>query len=156
MHPIFAAMTDAFDSLKLDQQLCFSIYSTAQAFTAAYKPFLDKVGLTYTQYLVLMALWETDGVPVSGIGERLDLDLGTLTPLLKRMEASGFVVRRRNPADERQVLVSLTDRGCSIQADAAEARRNVVCALGKSEPEVQKLKAMVDELQRALSGNKAR
>jgi DNA-binding MarR family transcriptional regulator len=153
---MFAAMTDAFDSLKLDQQLCFSIYSTAQAFTAAYKPFLDRVGLTYTQYLVLMALWESDGVPVSAIGDRLHLDSGTLTPLLKRMEASGFVVRKRNPADERQVLVTLTDRGRSIQGDAAEARRDVVCALGKSEPEVQKLKAMVDELQRALSRTRAR
>ncbi len=151
-----AAMTDAFDSLKLDQQLCFSIYSTAQAFTAAYKPFLDRVGLTYTQYLVLMALWESDGVPISEIGDRLDLDSGTLTPLLKRMEASGFVVRKRNPADERQVLVTLTDRGRSIQGDAAVARRDIVCALGKSEPEVQKLKAMVDELQRALSRTNAR
>ncbi|WP_460449087.1 MarR family winged helix-turn-helix transcriptional regulator [Alsobacter sp. SYSU BS001988] len=149
-------MTDAFDSLKLDQQLCFSIYSTAQAFTAAYKPFLDRVGLTYTQYLVLMALWESDGVPISEIGDRLDLDSGTLTPLLKRMEASGFVVRKRNPADERQVLVTLTDRGRSIQGDAAVARRDIVCALGKSEPEVQKLKAMVDELQRALSRTNAR
>ncbi|WP_460451996.1 MarR family winged helix-turn-helix transcriptional regulator [Alsobacter sp. SYSU BS001988] len=144
-------MPDSFERLKLDNQLCFSVYSTAQAFTAAYKPFLDRVGLTYTQYLVLMVLWETNGLTVSAIGERLGLDSGTLTPLLKRLETSGFVIRRRNPADERQVLVTLTDRGWSIQAEALTARGDVVCALGKSEAEVQKLKTLVDELQTALS-----
>jgi DNA-binding MarR family transcriptional regulator len=148
---MYDGMPDSFDRLKLANQLCFSVYSTAQAFTAAYKPFLDRVGLTYTQYLVLMVLWETNGLTVSAIGERLGLDSGTLTPLLKRLETSGFVIRRRNPADERQVLVTLTDRGWSVQAEALAARGDVVCALGKSEAEVQKLKTLVDELQTALS-----
>ena len=98
-------------NLSLDQQLCFAVYAAAHAFNRFYKPLLVPLGLTYPQYLVLLVLWEADGQTVSGIGERLMLDSGTLTPLLKRLEAAGFVTRARSAHDERQVLVRLTDAG---------------------------------------------
>src|SRR4030095_8240519 len=94
--------------LRLDNQICFAVYSTAHAFNRFYKPLLDKLGLTYPQYLVMLVLWEEDGLPVKEIGERLFLDSGTLTPLLKRLEAAGLVKRTRSKEDERQVIVALT------------------------------------------------
>lgn len=112
-------MTDPIRNLHLEDQLCFAVYSAAHAFTRFYKPLLDELGITYPQYLVLLVLWESDGLPVSRIGERLGLDSGTLTPLLKRMEAAGLVRRQRSAEDERQVLVSLTDAG-QAQRQVAE------------------------------------
>ena len=97
--------------LRLDNQICFAVYSTAHAFNRVYKPLLDKLGLTYPQYLVMLVLWERDGVPVKDIGERLFLDSGTLTPLLKRLEAAELVKRTRSTEDERQVLIALTAKG---------------------------------------------
>src|SRR5213595_3505029 len=97
--------------LRLDNQLCFAVYSTAHAFNRVYKPLLDSLGLTYPQYLVMLVLWERDGVPVKEIGDRLFLDSGTLTPLLKRLEAAGLIKRRRSKQDERQVLTALTAEG---------------------------------------------
>src|SRR5712664_4872752 len=88
--------------LLLGNQLCFAIYSTAHAFNRVYKPLLEKLGLTYPQYLVLLVLWERDGLTVSELGERLSLDSGTLTPLLKRLEANGLIQRQRDSADERR------------------------------------------------------
>src|SRR5215469_7056608 len=93
------------DQLRLDNQLCFAIYSAAHAFNRVYKPLLDRLGLTYPQYLAMLVLWERDGVPVKEIGERLFLDSGTLTPLLKRLEAGQLIKRTRSKADERQVLI---------------------------------------------------
>lgn len=141
---------DNFDSLKLGNQLCFAVYSAAHAFNAAYKPFLERVGLTYPQYLVLMVLWEEDGLMVREIGERLNLDSGTLTPMLKRLEAAGFVKRKRDKKDERQVRIQLTDKAREARPTALEARRAVVCALGDSEEEIQKLKQAVDQLHTML------
>ena len=94
--------------LALDNQVCFSLYSASLAMTKLYKPLLDPLGLTYPQYLVMLVLWETDDVSVSTLGERLSLDSGTLTPLLKRLEAAGLVKRARSAEDERRVQVSLT------------------------------------------------
>src|ERR687889_1399847 len=96
------------DTLKLDSQLCFAAYSVSQAFNRVYKPGLDRVGLTYPQYLVLLVLWEQDDQTVKQIGEQLHLDSGTLTPLLKRLEAAGVVRRSRDPNDERHVRITLT------------------------------------------------
>ena len=96
------------DIQALDQQLCFALYSASLAMTKVYKPLLDQLGLTYPQYLVLLALWEQDGQTVSGLGERLYLDSGTLTPLLKRMESAGWIERQRDATDERLVLIHLT------------------------------------------------
>src|SRR6201982_1321849 len=97
--------------LQLGNQVCFAIYSTAHAFNRVYKPLLDRLGLTYPQYLVMLVLWERDGVPLKDIGERLFLDSGTLTPLLKRLETAGLVKRTRSSEDERQGLMLPTAQG---------------------------------------------
>src|ERR1700742_4704581 len=98
-------------SLLLSNQICFAVYSTAHAFNRVYKPLLDRLKLTYPQYLVMLVLWERDGLSVKEIGERLFLDSGTLTPLLKRMEAAELLKRSRSTEDERQVLIALTQKG---------------------------------------------
>lgn len=103
--------------LPLDGQLCFSLYSASMAITRVYKPILDRLGITYPQYLVLHALWEQDGRTVGAIGERLALESSTITPLVKRLETAGLVTRRRNPEDERQVQVFLTDKGRAIREE---------------------------------------
>src|SRR3569832_2323767 len=97
--------------LRLDNQICFAVYSATHAFNRVYKPLLDRLGLTYPQYLVLLVLWERDGIAVKEIGERLHLDSGTLTPLLKRLEQAGLIKRTRSSEDERQVLIDLTAQG---------------------------------------------
>jgi DNA-binding MarR family transcriptional regulator len=102
--------------LPLDRQLGFSLYGAFMAVSRTYKPWLDKLGLTYPQYLVLSVLWEGDDQTIGGIATRLDLEPSTITPLVKRLEAAGHVVRRRNPADERQVRVLLTDQGRAVRA----------------------------------------
>src|SRR5512138_3124386 len=104
--------------LRLDHQLCFALYSASLAMTKFYKPLLDPLGLTYPQYLVMLVLWEADGVTVSQLGERLSLDSGTLTPLLKRLQAQGLVQRLRDASDERRVLLQLTARGRALKAKA--------------------------------------
>lgn len=106
------------DNLKLDQQLCFALHAASLAMTKAYKPHLDAIGLTYPQYLTLLVLWETDQLSVSEIGARLSLDSGTLTPLLKRLEAAGLIQRQRDTQDERCVRVLLTSAGRQLQRKA--------------------------------------
>ncbi len=139
------------DSLRLDQQLCFAAYSVSQAFNRVYKPGLDQIGLTYPQYLVLMVLWEHDDQVMKHIGERLHLDSGTLTPLLKRLEAAGIVRRQRDPQDERQVRIILTPRGHSLKEQAAKARHNVVCASGRSAQDIQMLRDELIRLRDSLN-----
>ncbi len=114
--------------LALDHQLCFALYSTSLAMTKLYKPLLAPLGLTYSQYLVMLALWETDGLGVSDIGERLWLDSGTLTPLLKRLEQQGLVRRERQAGDERRVGIWLTPTGTALQADAVNIPKSIACA----------------------------
>ncbi|WP_005035196.1 MarR family winged helix-turn-helix transcriptional regulator [Holophaga foetida] len=115
--------------MRLDEQLCFALYAASRAMTQAYQPFLAPLRLTYPQYVVMLVLWEGDGLTVSEIGERLRLDSGTLTPLLKRLEGLGYVTRRRSLEDERRVLVSLTEGGLALRAGALEMRQNMVCSL---------------------------
>jgi DNA-binding MarR family transcriptional regulator len=129
--------------LLLGNQLCFAIYSTAHAFNRAYKPLLDRLGLTYPQYLVMLVLWERDGLPVRDIGERLFLDSGTLTPLLKRLEAAELIKRTRNTEDERQVLIGLTSRGQALREKARSVPQAILAASACSVPE---LAAMKNEL----------
>src|SRR6201981_1015621 len=114
--------------LMLSNQLCFAVYSTAHAFNRVYKPLLDRLGLTYPQYLVMLALWERDGVPVKDIGERLFLDSGTLTPLLKRLEAADLIKRRRSTEDERQVLIALTSQGQALREKARSVPQSILAA----------------------------
>lgn len=101
----------------LDRQLCFSLYSTSMAITRVYKPIMDRMGITFPQYIVLLSLWEEDGRTVGAIAERLWLESSTVTPLVKRLEAAGLVTRMRDSRDERQVHVSLTERGAGMQQE---------------------------------------
>ncbi len=105
-------------TIRLEDNLCFALYSASRAFTRAYQPLLEPLGLTYPQYLVMLVLWERDDVSVRELGERLHLDSGTLTPLLKRLEEAGTVRRRRDPEDERVVRIALTDAGRALQERA--------------------------------------
>ena len=112
-------MTNPARTITLDDQLCFSLYGASMAINRAYKPLLDALEITYPQYLVLSTLWEVDGQSIGAIAERLGLDSSNVTPLVKRMEAARLVSRLRNPADERQVVVTLTDLGRDMQARSA-------------------------------------
>ena len=141
------------DPLLLDNQLCYALYAAAHRMTKSYRPMLERIGLTYPQYLVLLVLWETDGVTVSEIGRRLRLDSGTLTPVLKRLESAGLLVRNRRQSDEREVEIGLTPRGRSLKADAAEVRQSVMCQLNLTEPEVQAMRADLNHLIENLSAN---
>jgi MarR family transcriptional regulator, organic hydroperoxide resistance regulator len=133
--------TDA--PLLLGNQICFAIYSTAHAFNRVYKPLLDRLGLTYPQYLVMLVLWERDGVPVKDIGERLFLDSGTLTPLLKRLETAQLIKRTRSTADERQVLIALTSQGLALREKARTVPQSILAASACS---IAELSAMKNDL----------
>lgn len=129
--------------LRLDNQVCFALYSASLAMTKLYKPLLDQIGLTYPQYLVMLVLWEQDGVTVSELGERLFLDSGTLTPLLKRLEAQGHISRLRDVQDERRVRITLTSQGRALrnQAEAIPP-----CVLQSSQCSIAELTALTTEL----------
>ena len=129
--------------LLLDNQLCFAVYSTGHAFNRVYKPLLDRLGLTYPQYLVMLVLWERDDVPVKDIGEKLFLDSGTLTPLLKRLEAAHLVKRTRSREDERQVLIALTPQGHALKDKARAVPQSILAA---SDCSVSELVTMKDEI----------
>lgn len=111
---------DAHEALRLDNQLCFPLYACARAVTRRYKPCLDAIGLTYTQYITMLVLWEQRQATSKTLGERLYLDSGTLTPVLKKLEEKGLVTRARDPHDERNLMVALTDKGAALEAAAAE------------------------------------
>jgi DNA-binding MarR family transcriptional regulator len=134
----------------LDEQLCFAIYSTSLAMSKVYRPLLAKLGVTYPQYLVLMALWNQDQVTVSEIGSRVFLDSATLTPLLKRMESAGLVERVRSARDERQVIVSLTPAGRDMQKEAGKIMSSVLCATQCSKEEAIALKDQLVALRNNL------
>ncbi|MDO6388145.1 MarR family winged helix-turn-helix transcriptional regulator [Uliginosibacterium sp. 31-12] len=145
-----ANQLDSAALLKLDNQLCFALYSTSLAMTKVYKPLLARLGLTYPQYLVMLVLWEQDGLTVSALGERLFLDSGTLTPLLKRLEAQGMLLRARSAEDERQVIVSLSDTGRALREEALAVPQAVLCATACTIPELQTMTAELQRLRRKL------
>lgn len=132
------------DMLKLDNQVCFAVYSASLALTRLYKPLLEKLQLTYPQYLVMLALWEQDGPMVSELGARLSLDSGTLTPLLKRLEANELVSRLRDVADERRVRITLTPAGRKLKRSAASVPG---CVLAASHCSITELTALTRQLQ---------
>lgn len=138
-------------SLKLDDQLCFSLYATSLAMNKIYRKLLGQLGLTYPQYLVMMVLWERDDVTVSEIGERLYLDSATLTPLLKRMEAQELLTRARDARDERQVIIRLTAKGRALRQQAAPVPGSVFCAAACSVEELVQLKSQLDTLRERLA-----
>ena len=137
-------------ALLLDNQLCFELYSTSLAMTKLYKPLLETLGLTYPQYLVMLVLWERDGLMVSELGERLFLDSGTLTPLLKRMEAAGLIARIRAVEDERRVHISLTTEGRQLKDRAATIPECILSATQCGIPEVIALTQQVQALRQRL------
>lgn len=137
-------------ALLLDNQLCFALYSTSLAMTKLYKPLLAGLGLTYPQYLVMLVLWEQDDVSVSALGERLFLDSGTLTPLLKRLEAAGLLVRTRSPQDERRVQIGLTAAGRELKARAVRVPACIVNAIQCPIPELMALTKTIQALRRQL------
>ncbi len=138
------------DLLKLDLQLCFAVYSTALAFNGVYKRLLDPLGLTYPQYLVMLVLWERDGVSVKEIGRLLHLDSGTLTPLLKRLEAAGLLQRSRDRADERQLQVTLTAQGRTLRERAQTVPLGIGSACGLQAGELLALRDQLLALRQRL------
>ena len=136
---------------QLDNQLCFALYSTSLAMTKVYKPLLDELGLTYPQYLAMLVLWERDGLMVSELGERLYLDSGTLTPLLKRLEASGYISRIRDVEDERRVYITLTSSGHKLKTAAAKIPGCILSASQCSLPELVALTNQVQGLRQRLA-----
>jgi DNA-binding MarR family transcriptional regulator len=138
-------------ALLLDNQLCFALYSASLAMTKLYKPLLTELGLTYPQYLALLVLWEQDGLGVSELGERLFLDSGTLTPLLKRMEASGLVNRLRDAQDERRVRVHLSATGRDLKSRAARLPGCVLQAAQCEVPEAITLTRQLQQLRQRLA-----
>lgn len=127
-------------STNLDEQLCFALYAASRAIVGCYRPQLDALGLTYPQYLVMLVLWEREQATVTSIGSALQLETGTLSPLLKRLEAAGFVSRRRQEVDERSVLVSLTSAGREVRARVPDVQRHVVDATAMTESEIADLR----------------
>jgi DNA-binding MarR family transcriptional regulator len=138
---------------RLEKQLCFAVYATAHAFTRAYKPILDKVGLTYPQYLVMLVLWEKAELPVKTIGEQLDLDSGTLSPLLKRLEQNGLIRRTRDSRDERQVIVSLTPKGQSMKGEINTIMSSIGEAIGCTLEEMAVMRDMLHRLRGNLNAS---
>ena len=145
-------MTKPDDPLSLDNQLCFALYSSSLLMTKLYKPMLDEIGLTYPQYLAMLALWEEDGVTVSALGGRLYLDSGTLTPLLKRLEKAGLIARERNAEDERQVLVRLTQAGRALKRQAAAIPRKLAASSGVPVAELIALRKKLQKLRGEMEG----
>ena len=133
----------------LDEQLCFALYTASRAMTSCYRPMLDAMGLTYPQFLVLLVLWERGDSSVTGIGTALQLETGTLSPLLKRLETTGFITRTRQAEDERSVVVGLTDAGRALEERAATVQREVSDATGMTDDEIAALRATL----RRLTGN---
>jgi MarR family transcriptional regulator, organic hydroperoxide resistance regulator len=140
---------------RLDNQLCFALYSSSLVMTKLYKPLLGALGLTYPQYLVMLVLWEGDAVAVGELGERLCLDSGTLTPLLKRMESAGWLGRVRDAADERRVVVTLTTAGRALRRKAERLPMEVACATGCKLAELSELTTRLQALRDNVAGQLA-
>ncbi len=142
-----------YENLKLDNQLCFALYSATHALTRAYRSALENTGITYTQYLVMLALWENNKLTVKNVAERLDLDSASLTPILKRLEMAGFLSRNRNKADERVVEISLTNKGHDLQDEVANIQKSVACQTGLPPDEFEQLKHSLHKLVETMHAN---
>ncbi|HPR33539.1 MAG TPA: MarR family transcriptional regulator [Prolixibacteraceae bacterium] len=148
----------AYEQLKLENQLCFPVYAASRLITREYQPFLEKLGITYPQYLVLMVLWEKDGLPVNDIAKKLILNTNTITPLLKRMEQQGLLIRKRSEKDERIVLVHLSEKGIQLKTEAARIPDELIKHLSDSElkyDDLVKLKESLIAIIAFLSSDRA-
>lgn len=138
---------------RLDDLLCFAIYRSSLAMGKVYRPVLEKLNLTYSRYLVMVSLWEIDDQTVSELGERLMLDSGTLTALLKRLEVDGYVRRQRDPQDERRVRVTLTPAGRNLEAEANDVFSQILCACGGDADRLDGLRRDLDALTQRLTAS---
>lgn len=136
----------AYEQLKLENQLCFPVYAASRLITREYQPMLDQLDITYPQYLVLMVLWEHDGLPVNDIAKKLILNTNTITPLLKRMEQQGLIIRQRSEEDERKVLIQLTPKGQNLQDAASRIPEELVKRLSESQMNVEDLLKLKENL----------
>lgn len=134
------------EEMKLEHQLCFPLYAAARSVTALYTPYLKPLGLTYTQYIVFLVLWEKDGIPVGELGKRLMLDSGTLSPLLKKMRQAGYIEKRQSAEDERSFLITLTDKGRALQEQAREIPRKVSGCIALTPEKAAQLYQLLYEL----------
>lgn len=144
----------AYAQLKLENQLCFPVYAASRLIIREYQPHLDRLGITYAQYLALMVLWESDNIPVSEITQRLILNTNTVTPILKRMEAQGLITRQRSGRDERQVIVTLTTKGRQLELEAALIPEQVASGLISAEvgaADLLQMKERLDAIVRYLA-----
>lgn len=137
---------DKYDSIKLDNQVCFSLYAASREIIKLYKPFLDKHNLTYTQYVAMLVLWEDEKSTVKDIGKRLHLDSGTLTPLLKKIESMGLIKRYRDVNDDRVVIVELTEKGRALKEDVLDVPYEMACKVNMPKEELIELKMRLDSL----------
>jgi MarR family transcriptional regulator, organic hydroperoxide resistance regulator len=135
-----------YEQLKLENQVCFPIYAVSRLIIREYTPLLNEIGLTYPQYLVMMLLWETDGLTVNEITDRLLLNTNTVTPLLKRMESQGLLVRQRSKEDERRVIARLTSQGMALREKAASIPERLVTSLASPTMSVDELNLMVSQM----------
>lgn len=138
-----------YDKLKLDNQLCFRLYAASRLITQAYRPHLDRLGVTYPQYLVLMVLWETDALPVNDIAKKLALETNTVTPLIQRMEREGIVTRTKGKVDTRQTIVTLTEHGRELReqsVDIPNCMLDLLCNNGVQEESIHEILPLLDEL----------
>lgn len=135
-----------YDALKLENQLCFPLYAAAKEVVHRYKPFLDPLGLTYTQYITMMVMWEHKELTVSQIGEYLHLDTGTLTPMLKKMESNGLILRQRSKRDERETIISITPEGKALRKQAIEVPAKISSCVNLTLDEALQLKSLLEKI----------
>lgn len=139
--------------LLLEQQLCFDVYAASRAINKAYRPLLATLGLTYPQYLVMLVLWEHEAQTVKQLGEQLQLDSGTLSPLLKRLESTGFLQRQRRASDEREVEIQLTEAGRALRQQASNVPASIFQAIGLSAAEYLQLKHLLRQVMASVEAN---
>lgn len=139
-------MADNYNALKLENQICFPLYACSKEVVRRYKPFLDKLDLTYTQYITMMVLWEQKSINVKELGERLFLDSGTLTPLLKKLEAKGYITRKRSKTDERNLVVTITEKGEALKDEAVEVPMQMIKCVNLTKDEAKTLYTLLYKL----------
>lgn len=137
---------DKYECIKLENQLCFSLYALSREIIRLYKPFLDKYNLTYTQYLTMIVIWENNSINIKEIGNRLHLDSGTLTPVIKKLEAMELITKHRDVNDDRVVIVELTEQGQLLRENVLNVPELVSCQLGLSKDEFESLKNPIEKL----------
>lgn len=141
------------ESLKLENQLCFAVYALSREITKIYRPFLDNLGLTYTQYIVMLVLWEKDGIALRKLGKKLNLDSGTLTPLLKKLESEGLIIRKRDSKDERNLIIHLTNSGKELMNKAEAIPNKIACKLPMDMEEIVTLREKIKDVLNNLDNN---